>query len=1142
MLTKSSVINNLAAQSKEGATGKSVTINTPTKDDKKDTNGINSNDPQTPAPLKDASKQVNTPAHTKEAYKALGGGIADAIVDLRVSANETQEQVLSRNGYCQVLQEIVFQANMRKSGSTNTTTATTFSNKTSIWIWRRSQGTCSGRLKPIIDIILYTTGVSSDLVLAGYICDPIPIAGQYVWTKRATSEEEEKDAIIDLYVTTGRMKDATDAVWQSPGVGWIRIDGNFTKSLFGSVDSFVWYRPARSRSMDMQMTNPVKGTVALTDEVRQTKLIAAVRLGLRHFVPTNDMKRLANLILESNEVVHSDVIRSERMVDFSSVYHKYDNRGKMNPSKWAKLLHDVGLNMKPNDITQCFNFFDSKHNGSISIEEFTHVLSLTDYEIDLALEKIRLKLLIPCVPKDLQKQFSVSKSTSSNAAIGNKTDIGVIGAQSISQHPYIGKNKIRENLTLSQIFKMVNMKADSILSLDEIMDLSGKVEVFLTEEEARKIYAILDVNGDDRVEEADFIAFMRKESTSIAKKAFRVRESAALLRRWLVRGTSEKIESNVAATASKQQWKEFKGRYEKSTGQKFPGFLSARVLELTMANLGVRLSATEARELALVVAPEKSGRVHLAELHSFMGRNCRSFGELVALIQRELLTDVIDSFCAYRQSVKMTGKEDLDLLNVYKKKIDDIKKTVEMIYSKPSKDNTGDRTGQVVDDRENDSTGLDDDDEDEVARRSQPVMQQPLVAQQNDPQSRFRKSSLDIISIAQLKLGLQEVFAAKKFPENILPNNEEWACLAILVDAAVAEGEVYGVRLKSFLEGLCNYIYSSNFENQLKMSDKIQLEIVSRELKLQIYREAKMFSNSKRLKNPDYQSVFNLFDENKNGLISLPEFKAQLKKLQLVDLSENQFQSLLALFDKSKRGSITYDDFRAFAEEAIDERLDEQDLLITANANTDLVDSEMLKSHAKKIAAGDGEGGKKVDLIDDDDDKGDIDDMTLLLSDNGGAPPIPITRSGDCDWLAWFLYRHAYRVDPVDAESVISELENRCAETEIASDKMFITVKEFWNILGDIDLRGKMSKEQFLAGISFVCDYTGIKDGKPPSKTSDEDRVDYTAMCKYTLRMGRAFLSQVQEKNREMEKRFPSQLADLKKYFKVLCEESSKEK
>jgi len=81
---------------------------------------------------------------------------------------------------------------------------------------------------------------------------------KWVWVKRATDDEEEKDAIVELYVTVGKMKSAGDAIWSGPGVGWIRVDGNFSKSMMSSVDSFLWFRPARTRSMDLHLASPVR--------------------------------------------------------------------------------------------------------------------------------------------------------------------------------------------------------------------------------------------------------------------------------------------------------------------------------------------------------------------------------------------------------------------------------------------------------------------------------------------------------------------------------------------------------------------------------------------------------------------------------------------------------------------------------------------------------------------------------------------------------------------------------------------------------------------------------------------------------------------------------------------------------------------
>jgi Ca2+-binding EF-hand superfamily protein len=810
---------------------KSVTISEPVKGESKLTIDTKRASAETKSSSNDrplSSSEGGRPlSYSREAIKALAGGLMDAVLDIRVSTTEQQEADLSRNGYLQLLQE-----DAKKASSAATST---FGNRSSLWIWRRNQGTCSGRLKPIIDIILDSASISSELVLAGYTCDPITISGQSLWIKRATTEEEEKDAIIDLFVKAGKMKDPSDKMWESPGVGWIRVDGNFSKSsgFFSSVDSFVWYRPARTRSYEQSLINPIKGAVALSEESRQAKLIAAVRIALRHYVPIKDIKRLANLIMENNQLILSPVvtetIRSERIMDFSNLFHQYSTTkdGKLYLNKWNKMLYDIGIRMKTNDINQVFNFFDANLNTFITIEEFTAVLALTDYELDLALDKIRLKLLIPCIPKDILKIIPISsKGGSGGAGIGHNPAIsassrndttavgnlkkssqtGVIGGLNVT-HPYLGKHKIRESLALINIFNMINIKNDSILSLDEMMDLASKVEVFISEEEARKLLSMMDIDGDDRVELHDFVGFMKKESYALIKKAFRLRETSAVLRRWLVRGTSEKIQNTNSATASKTQWKWFKIRYEKAFLSKFPGFLSPPILQSTLNSLGIRLSAIEARELTLIVAPEKAGRIHLADLHAFMGRSCRSLGELIALIERDLFPDLIDTYRAHYHALKVSGKEDHDLATMYRRKLDEIKKFIENIYTYlGNKKEKGDKASAAggggassnkdsalttSQNQPGDRASLrslrdEDDDDDDEPPPTATMAIQPAVSQDLN---RFLKGSHEVISVNHLKTGIQEWVVAKNIPENVFPNLEEWTCLATLVDADVTEGK-----------------------------------------------------------------------------------------------------------------------------------------------------------------------------------------------------------------------------------------------------------------------------------------------------------------------------------------------------------------
>ena len=134
----------------------------------------------------------------------------------------------------------------------------TFGKGHSIWIWRAKQGTCCGKLKPIVDIQLESVSYSTAMVVSGYTCLPISLSGQWVWIKRAATIAEEQDSIVDFQVTTGRASSLTDRIWSGPGAGWIRVDGNFSKGFFNSVDTFLWLLPARERSMAQHMASPVR--------------------------------------------------------------------------------------------------------------------------------------------------------------------------------------------------------------------------------------------------------------------------------------------------------------------------------------------------------------------------------------------------------------------------------------------------------------------------------------------------------------------------------------------------------------------------------------------------------------------------------------------------------------------------------------------------------------------------------------------------------------------------------------------------------------------------------------------------------------------------------------------------------------------
>ena len=149
------------------------------------------------------------------------------------------------------------------------------------------------------------------------------------------------------------------------------------------------------------------------------------------------------------------------------------------------MLTEAGLKMAKQDLILTFNLFDTKQTGRITIEEFSDVLSLTDYELDLALEKIRIHLLKAVVPSNTDQPMSGGNRSGYTAMRGkrglnpamlSKANSGVLGGAIASHNLPVGTHLIKESATLAQVFLLINSKDDGIMSLDETLDLAAKVE------------------------------------------------------------------------------------------------------------------------------------------------------------------------------------------------------------------------------------------------------------------------------------------------------------------------------------------------------------------------------------------------------------------------------------------------------------------------------------------------------------------------------------------------------------------------------------------------------------------------------------------------------------------------------------------
>jgi hypothetical protein len=196
---------------------------------------------------------AGVPDLTVEAKAILEGPDPKVIVDIKVSNSREFDAILNKQGYIHVSADSGNEST--KGQSVDDLSLGSFGRGNSIWIWRRMQGTCSGRLKPIVSIQLEQTSESTVLVLGGYTCLTVPIAGQYVWIRRAESVEEEKDAIIDIRTTIGNAKNPHDKIHSQPGAGFSMIPGaNFAKGLFSPNDAFLWFLPSRARLEGSNLT------------------------------------------------------------------------------------------------------------------------------------------------------------------------------------------------------------------------------------------------------------------------------------------------------------------------------------------------------------------------------------------------------------------------------------------------------------------------------------------------------------------------------------------------------------------------------------------------------------------------------------------------------------------------------------------------------------------------------------------------------------------------------------------------------------------------------------------------------------------------------------------------------------------------
>ena len=792
-----------------------------------------------------------------DAIKGLGGtGNGDVVVDIVGSDSLDMEAELKRIGYSQLLPE----ANVMDG--IDPASHGTFGSGQSLWIWRKKQGTASGRLKPITDIQLEKNATSSAMVLSGYTSLRVKFSGQCVWIKRATNDEEAKDAIIDLRISKGSISNPGDKLHQSPGVGWVKTEGNFIKSFISSAGAFLWFKPLRNaiNRSSHQLSSMLRGASALSGHSREANIMTSMRTAIRHYVPPNTMatvmgpSKFDHASAGGEEEMKMDS-RSDRDFDFTNLFLMYaGERKSMSASAFHEVLVDVGIRLDKADESSCYQHLDCKQDGDVDRQDFARILVLPDHDLDIIVDRIREKLL-------RGKASAVMENSGGR------------------------KNTMRVTRILGHIYKHINFNGDNVMSNDEFGYMTSKLGFFLVNEEIQRIMQMMDVDHNGRVDEGDFICFLKAYSEVNQRKAERVFDFSAKLKQWLRRG------AEPGAKGAESQWAILKKRKIKSSyGGKFPGYIGPEDLILLMASLDVCMSYQEASELALLVAPTKSGRIQEEDISLFMMNHSRTIGELMAIMERDVMKTIIDTYRPHRAIIRADGHQDLDLSEKFQSVMKNILSRVAA------------------------STNV-------------------ASSQQKHGQSRSRSQAStgeaaaehEIVSIAQLKAGI-EAAMGRPPTHGALPNLEEWAILAIKTGSARFEDEIYGAHAKLFIEEMCAQV-AGHLEYSTE-GETASLEAVCAELRFMINDEAKEATMGS---GKDFVSVFAAFDTDGNGTISVEEMVTALKRMQLIDrLPTNKIPELMKILDRHSTGSVTYDDFLYFAEsgdrqdDAIDDDEDDE--------------------------------------------------------------------------------------------------------------------------------------------------------------------------------------------------------------------------
>jgi Ca2+-binding EF-hand superfamily protein len=666
-------------------------------------------------------------------------------------------------------------------------------------------------------------------------------------------EEENSQAVVDLKVTVGRSKDATNVIWASPGVGWIRVDGNFNRG-YGGHDAFLWMRPVKVRLDASKLVSPHRSGLAVSEDSKVSSLVEAVRAAIRSFVPVN-IVQLIGVEGQAPAVPLSAEVLAAQAFDFSSLFSQFDKHaiGEISYGQLHQMLLSAGVNIDKRDMRIIAHRFDVFQRGTIKRTDFCDIMSLTQYEVDCVIRSVR------------------------HALRGKDVHAGVLAAEGSRSETSLPTSLIR-NKILIDTFRAVDLDSDGRLSMDEVKYMLACLDIFLTQSELISLKGEIDKNVDNLLEQDEFLRFMSAVDETVYRSAARVRDAAVSFGTWATQARSNQTPAD--GIDSYTPWLEMKRMHISKGSSKFPGYLSCNDFMICLNRIGVRLHAVEARALTFIVAPTQSGHIHQKDIHEFMRAPLRTFAELYALLERSLLRDLFNLYRAYRESALKHFQET----------------GFQALYDT---DTIGDEA-------------LRDAYEDALDSCTSCIVHAAALeaSHANTETPGVKEQAV----VGQLITGVAEF---GKYEARVGPSAHEWASLALHTDSVSFADEQYGVNITKLLEGLLWAVVGPLLRPHQDRHPNIESVATELRVMIQEEAKAGKRRSDSKLDYTIPFALFDEDGNGFIPLQEFESSLHKLHLNSVGFLGKEDVSKLMSRFDRSSRGCITLDDFIAFAEGTI---------------------------------------------------------------------------------------------------------------------------------------------------------------------------------------------------------------------------------